>query len=443
MNKTFYYLLTALIIMCSDSVFAQNKDIEKGKEILRKAFTIKDAAKKNETIQLAVQSFTKGGMKREMNLIIGDAFLNKNDLVQATNYYNRCDKAEKNIGLVKVADIYVEQAFEDAKNEAKLLKNAMNLYTKATKAQQGAKSIGDKYFERGEYDKALEYYAIAQDTTSAEKVADTYISKGGDDALKAVDILKKIGTKAALKKAGDLCFDKKQYDRAYDCYSIASLTEGLRKTADKYNEIGKTSEAANVYIKLAESYMKTANTDAVEKLGRENVQAMNYDLASKIFDRAGNMTLARKYLSYQKFMEFDFDSAKLLMIGTEDEYLAKAIDANIKYLDILKTTNSNLMEYANNQPSVVMEVDPNTGKFRPALKVESILIEYYKNIKEPIVDYILTVSRNVTPINNANLKQMMIKRFNQYPAVGKILDPNTFAPRLSKSTTSVKDVYLK
>jgi hypothetical protein len=95
-----------------------------------------------------------------------------------------------------------------------------------------------------------------------------------------------------------------------------------------------------------------------------------------------------------------------------------------------------------------MEVDPNTGKFRPALKVEGILIEYYKNIKEPIVDYILTVSRNVTPINNANLKQMMIKRFNQYPAVGRILDPNTFAQRLSKSTTSVKEVscrikYLK
>ncbi len=445
MNKKIYCLFTALMIICCCSLSAQNKDVTKGKELLRKAFTQKDAAKKNEAIQQAIQAFTKGGMKREMNLIIGDAFLAKNDLVQATNYYNRCDKAEKAIGLVKVANINVEQAFNDPKNEAKLLKNAMTLYGKSGKTAMGAKGIGDRYFERGDkhFDKALDYYSIAADTASIEKVADTYIAKGGEDALKSVDILKKIGTKAALKKAGDLCFDKKQYDRAYDCYSIAGLSEGLRKTADKYNEIGKNSEAANVYIKLAETYMKTANTDAVEKLARENVQAMNYGLASRIYDKAGNMTLSRKYLSYYKFMELDFDSAKILMRGTEDDYLVKAIETNIKYLNILKSNNSSLDDYLKNQPSVKMEVDPNTGKFRPAIKDESILIEYYKNIKEPIVDYLLTVSRNVTPINNATLKQMMIKKFNQYPATSRILDGTTFAPKLSKSTSSVKDVYLK
>jgi len=446
MKSYIHLLLLATAMLCITApTYAQNKDIDKGKANLKKAFEQKDAANKNEMIQKSVELFTKGGLKKEMNLIIGDEFLEHNDLVQAANYYNRCDKGEKADGLFRVAEAYKEQAFGDEKNEAKLLKSAVSFYTKSGKLKDGAKIIGDKYFDRGEkfYPKALDYYFIATDTASAEKVANTYVAKGGETAFQAVDVLKRIGSKSALEKAGDICYERKQFDKAYECYATADVTRGLEKIADKYNEIGKTDEAANIYVKMAESYMKTANTEAVEKLGTDNVKAMNYSLASRIYDKAGNINLSQKYWSYYKLMQFDFDSAKTIMNANGDVVLAKAIDANMKYLDNLKSSNLTLFDFVQSQPYVSTEADPETGKPRPVVKDENILIDYYKGIKDAIVETFQSVSKNVIPINNPELKKMMIKRFQQYPAGTKILDPNTFAVRLQKATAQVKDVYLK
>lgn len=445
MNRYFHRFVTLTIFSCCLSfVFAQNKDIDKGKEVLKKAFEQKDAAKKNEMIQKSIELFTKGGLKKEMNLIIGDEFLEHNDLTQASSYYNRCDKGEKANGLERVAQAYQDQAFGDAKNEAKLLRSAMSFYTKSGKAKDGAKSIGDKYFEKGEqfYPSAIDYYFMAQDSAAVEKVADTYVAKGGEAAFKSIDILKRIGSKSALEKAGNICYDRKQFDRAYECYSNGDITAGLEKIADKYNEVGRTTEAGNIYVKIAENYMKTANTDAVEKLGTDNVKAMNFSLASRIYDKAGNMNKSKKYLAYNKFMELDLDSAKMLLTEVGELDLVKAIETNMKHLDNIKNNVMVLNDFVQNQPFVTMESDPETGKQRPAVKDENILIEYYKGIKDAIVETFHGISKSTLAISNPELKKMLIKHFQQYPAGTKVLDPTTFAVRLQKSTAQVKDVYL-
>ncbi len=446
MNRYFQRFVTLAIFSCCFTfVFAQNKDIDKGKEVLKKAFEQKDAAKKNEMIQKSIELFTKGGLKKEMNLIIGDEFLAHNDLTQASSYFSRCDKLEKADGLYRIAQAYQEQAFGDEKNHEKLMRSAVSFYTKSGKLTDGAKSIGDTYFERGEkfYPKALDYYFMARDTPSVEKVADTYVDKGGEVAFQSIDVLKRIGTKSALEKAGNICYDRKQFDRAYECYSNGDVTSGLEKIADKYNEVGRTTEAGNIYVKIAENYMKTANTDAVEKLGTENVKAMNFSLASRIYDKAGNMNKSKKYLAYHKFMELDLDSAKMLLTEVGELDLVKAIETNMKNLDNIKNNVMVLNDFVQNQPFVTMESDPETGKQRPAVKDENILIEYYKGIKDAIVETFQGISKSTLAITNPDLKKMMIKHFQQYPAGTKILDPNTFAVRLQKSTAQVKDVYLK
>lgn len=444
-NQYLRPIVCAMLMAVSSILVAQNKDIDKGNEILSKAFQQTDMVKKNEMIQKAAELFTKGGLKREQNLIIGDKFLEVNDLVQATNYYNRCDKPEKADGLNRVANVYVEQAFGDEKNEAKLLNSAVKLYTKAGTLDEGAKAIGDKFFDRGEnfYPKALDYYFMAKDSSAAERVADTYIAQGGDDALKGVDVMKRIGSYASLKKAGDYLFKTNQFDRAYDCYTTGNISEGLRKTADKYNTMGKQEEAANIYVKIAENYMKTANTEAVEKLGKENVEAMNFSLASRIYDKAGNLALSNKYLAYHKFMELELDEAKELMRKSGEDGLAKAVDANMKYLDNIRYTVMNLNDYIQNQPYVGTEVDKETGMLKPLKTDEMILVDYYKGIKDAIVENVLSLSKNIIPISDPTLKKMLMKRFLRYPAVGKVLNPTTFAPVLNKNTAQVKDVYLK
>src|SRR5690606_33443497 len=104
---------------------------------------------------------------------------------------------------------------------------------------------------------------------------------------RVLDVLKQINSKNTLKKAGDLCFERNDYEKALDYYSQISHNAGMRKCAEKFNELGKREEAQSVYVRMADNYMKTANTEAVSKLAIDNVNAMNYELAAKIYDKAG------------------------------------------------------------------------------------------------------------------------------------------------------------
>src|ERR1700722_13964363 len=98
-----------LMIVASLHLSAQNKDIEKGKEKLKEAFKIKDAAKKGEEIQKATEMFQKGGLKsQQINLLLGDAYLEDGDLSHAEAKYGQCEKAEKADGYAKVGAAYVD-----------------------------------------------------------------------------------------------------------------------------------------------------------------------------------------------------------------------------------------------------------------------------------------------------------------------------------------------
>ena len=112
MSKKFLTVAVGVGLMLGSCVQlnAQNKDIDKGKETLVKAMEQKDAAKRNEMVQKATESFQKGGMKREMYALIGDAFLEKKDFTNAQSNYSRCDKPEKKEGMKKLAEAYVEEA---------------------------------------------------------------------------------------------------------------------------------------------------------------------------------------------------------------------------------------------------------------------------------------------------------------------------------------------
>ena len=443
MNIRLTTLCCFLLALTTLQVSAQNKDVEKGKEKLKDAFTQKDNSKKGEQIQKAMELFQKGGLKQqEINVILGDAFLDHGELQQAENKYGSADKAGKAEGYGKVAEAYVGQAMSDEKQESKLLDKAMKDYTKAGKAKEGAIAIADKFYEKGDKSlpKAVDYYFRGQDTAAVIKIAADYEKKGGEGLNQALELYKRT---AQYKKAGDLAWESKQYAKAYDAYSTGEITEGMRKCADMFYSLGQESEAQNIFIKMVENYAKTANTEAIEKLATENVNVMNYGLASRIYDKAGNLNAAKKYYALYKFINLDLDSAKLLMMGTDNEPLIKAIDANAKSLNALKDVKAQFDDWVKQQPNVSIELDPQTNQYKPVAKDEQMLVDYYKLIKDPITDQCLIISKNVTAITNPELKRMLMKRFLDYPAVGRILDKQTFSPKLTKATTQIKDVYLK
>src|SRR5438309_1583466 len=89
-------IFAALMIMLGFTLqLSAQKDIDKGKETLKKAMEQKDQAKRNELVQKAVESFQKGKMGREMYALIGDAYLEQKDFTNAASNYSRCDKPEK------------------------------------------------------------------------------------------------------------------------------------------------------------------------------------------------------------------------------------------------------------------------------------------------------------------------------------------------------------
>ena len=130
MNKNFFRKI-ALVGMLGGcmwvSSYAQNKDIDKGNEALKKAMEQKDPAKRSEGVTKAIESYTKGGMKKEMYMLIGDAYLGVKDYTNANSNYSRLDKEQKKEGMKKMAEAYLEDSFadEDAKTQAKNLKKAM------------------------------------------------------------------------------------------------------------------------------------------------------------------------------------------------------------------------------------------------------------------------------------------------------------------------------
>jgi tetratricopeptide (TPR) repeat protein len=433
-----------ILLFTSVHLSAQNKDIEKGKEKLKEAFKQKDQTKKGEDIQKATELLQKGGLKTQaINAILGDAYLEEGDLTHAEAKFGQCDKEGKADGYGRVAAAYVDQAMSaDAKNEPKLLDKAMKDYTKAGKFKEGASAIGDKYYEKGEafYNKAVDYYFKGADTPAVIKIARDYENKGADGVTPAFDLYKRAGL---FKKAGDLAWSSKQYAKAYDAYSAGEITEGMRKCADKFYSLGQESEAQNIYIKMVETYTKTANTDAIEKLATENVNVMNYALAARIYDKAGNLNQAKKYYAYDKVMSLDIDSAKILLTESDQTSLAKSIDANKKLLTPLRDVKMQFDDWAKQQPNVGIEMDPETNQYKPVAKDEQMLVDYYKLIKDQISDQCQIISKNVTAIKDPILKRMIMKKFLSYPAVGRILDKETFAVKLTRGSTQVKDVYLK
>jgi hypothetical protein len=283
---------------------------------------------------------------------------------------------------------------------------------------------------------------MASDTLSVEKVAKNYADQGGEKAKEAVEIYKRIGSKNALINGGDLAFNQKQFPTAYLMYSKAQYAPGLKKCAEKMFDLGQEEEANNIYVEMVTAYMKTAQTEEVEKLGKQNVAKMNYNLASRIYDKAGNLALSKKYAAYNKIMQLDLDSAKIMLEAIGETDLLKAIESNDKYLSMLKLSKNDFEDWRRQRPTVGTETDAE-GRTIPKATDEVMLVDFYKNIKDAIVDDCITISKNVPPISNATLKSMMKASFLEYPAVGKILDPNTFSVKIPKANVQIKDVYLK
>ncbi|MBX2902337.1 MAG: hypothetical protein KF872_02185 [Chitinophagales bacterium] len=424
------------------TVTAQNKDLDKGKEIVTKAMAEKDNAKRGELITKARQLLMKGGLKSpEIAELLGNAYLEKKDFTNAANSFGAASKEARKVGFKKLAYLQLEDAFTaaDAKTETKTLRAAMSFFTKADAFKEGARAAGDKYYDKGNTDKALEYYLQAEAKDKIEKVASDYKAKGED--IKAAETYLQVKNEAGYQAAGDIYFSKKNYEKAFDAYYTGNITSGLKKYADELASQGKAEEAQQMYVKVAEAYINKDDKATVIKMAEEQVKKSNFSLAATFFDKAGEDVKASKYNAYMKLMSFEFDEAKTMLEANGEASLAKAVTANMKFLTPLANCGFNLDEMKRGEPKVDVETDENGNKVPLKADVKA-LEDYYKNVKGTITDELYKVSSYVTKITDPELKNLMRLRFLRFKAAGSILNPETMGIKLQKPQVSFKDAML-
>lgn len=437
--------VTLLGVLVSTCAFAQNKDIDKGKEYLKKAMEQTDAAKRQDLINKATESFTKGGMKREMYALVGDAFLEKKDYTNASSNYARCDKPEKKEGMKKIAEAYVEDAFTgEEKNQAKNLKKAMDFYAKGDATKEGARAIGDRFYEQGmeSYGKALDYYITGEATVKIEAIAKEYFDKGGDNETKAAEVYLKMKTKEGYKKGGDIYYNRKEFQKAIDAYLAGGVSDGIQKYADYLYSENRYEEADNLILKLADALSDQKNDDGLEALAKSVMDKGSFALAAKIYDKAGNMNMGDKCRAYDALIGFRLEEAKGLFTNIGDNASSKMITDNEKALSPLKDVADNMEDLMKNAPFVTLIVDSVTGKSYPSPSDQKMQEDYYKSIKDQIIKNVYDISANFAKLTNPELKRYVKTRFLKYGAVRNILDKETLAVKKQKQDIKVKDIVL-
>ncbi|HRP39729.1 MAG: hypothetical protein M9931_03630 [Chitinophagales bacterium] len=431
------------ILCCATLVLtAQNKDIDKGKEILAKAMAEKDNAKSGELVTKARELLMKGGLKSpQISELLGNAYLEKKDFTRAASSFSAAGKEERKVGFKKLAYLQLEDAFAttDPKMEAKTLRAAMSAFTKADALAEGSRAAGDKYYDKGQIDNALVYYIQADAKDKIEKVATDYKAKGDD--IKAAETYLLAKNENGYKSAGDIYFAKKDYERAFDAYYNGKITEGLIKYANQLLASGKTEEGEQMFGKVAEAYINKDDKASVLKMAEEQLKKNNFNLATTLFDKAGEDVKANKYRAYTKVMEFSFDEAKTLLEANGEASLANAITTNMKFLSPLANCNYTLDEIKKAEPQIDYSTDESGNRTANKADVQA-LETYYKTSKDAIVGELYKVSANVSKISDPELKNLMRLRFLKYQATGKVLNPESFAIKLQKPQVSFKDAIL-
>lgn len=435
----------AILFATSLSLYAQNKDIDKGKGFLTKAMEQSDATKRQDYINKAIESFQKGGMKREMYALIGEAFLEKKDYVNASSNYSRCDKPEKKEGMKKIAEAFVEDAFSgEEKQQAKNLKKAMDYYTKADAAKEGARAIGDRFYNLGfdNYMRALDYYLIGDAAVKIEQIAKEYFDKGGDNEAKSAEIYLKMKNADGYKKGGDIYYARKEYGKAIEAYIAGANVEGIQKYADYLYAEHRGEEADALYMRLADAMSDNKDDEGLEKLAAKIMNKGSYALAAKLYEKAGNSTNADKCKAYDDLVNFRIDEAKAAFTGMGDANMVKLLTDNEKILTPLKDLAENMEDLKKGAPFITPVFDSLTGQSITSKDDEKMRDDYYKSIKDQVIKVVSDVAANYAKLSDANLRKYARERFLQFGAVRSILDKESFVVKKQKQDIKVKDLIL-
>lgn len=432
--------ISAASLFTFSEVNAQDKNVAKVDEYIQKAKAEPDKNKKTVLYNKAVEVITTAKLGKEQYVKLGDAYVEEGDVVKASQFYMRADAADKKEGYIKIGDKLIEMAPEDPKSEPKTMKKAVDYYTKAGKTAEGYEAVGNSYYNRGKefYPKAAEYYAQGGLTAKLEKIATELV--GANQKIKAAEVYLKMNNVEGFKKAGDLFFEAGDLPHAFDAYNEGKIGEGIQKYGDKAYADGKFSEGDAMHNRAAEIYIEKNDTKGLISLGAAAEKRGNFTMAADMYEKGGATDKAGNARAYEALYLLEFDAAKTALEGINDFETAKAIAANLKFLNPLKEVAATFEDIKQNQPYISM-IEDETGKKSPNPADISNFNEYYKSLAGSIFDNVNILSLNIPKITNPRLKDIMMKKFMQYGAVRNILD-SSYNKKLQKTQVTYKEVIM-
>lgn len=439
-------LLLILTFVCSlfvaPALMAQDKNVLKAEEFLKKGVESTNATEKREHLEKAVEYYTKAGMGKELFELVGDALVAGKDYASAARYYTRSTTEIKKAGYGKIGDALVEdaEASSDDKEIAKLIKSAVSHYNKSDNPKAGYKNIGDIYYKQGEakYDVALGYYIQGQVYEMVKTIADEYKSKGNDTL--AAQTYERMDNPEGYNAAGKIYEDAGEYSKAYIAYEKAGNMDGLLRYANRLFAIGNADEGIPQYQKIAAIYEQKNDKAGMTKLAESASKYGQYQLASDLYMKVNDYKKAETALVYQDLISFNIDGAIDHATKAEDPDLVAAINSSKATLDALAKIASNFDLIRDNEPSVIKQYDTSKNLVLSADDMQS-LKGYYTDYKTKIADQVYLLATNYAKLNHPVLKEVVKTKFQTYGAVRTILD-NNFVKKKEKAAVKTEDTFL-
>ncbi len=438
--------LLILTIMCgllvSPSLMAQNKDVAKAEEYLKKGVEATNPTDKRENLDKAVEYYTKSGMGKELFELVGDALVEGKDYVSAARYYTRGTIEVKKAGYGRIGDALVTDAesSSDPKEVAKLIKSAISHYNKSDDPKAGYKAIGDIYYKQGmeKYGDALTYYVQGGVTEMVTKIAQEYKAKGNDTL--AAKTYERLDTPEGYNAAAKIYEETGDHSNAYVAYEKAGNMDGLIRYANREFEIGNFEAGIPQYNKIAAIYETKGDKVGMAKLAESASKYGQYQLASELYMKINDFKKAEMALVYLDLINFNLDGAIDHATKAEEEALATSIKSSRAAMEAIAKIAGDFDLIRDNEPSVTKNYDNNKVLQLSAEDMQS-LKGYYSAYKTKIADQTYLLASNYAKLNHEVLKQVVRTKFASYGAVRNILDGN-FVKKKEKASVKTEDTFL-
>jgi tetratricopeptide (TPR) repeat protein len=345
MKKKHCYLssIILVVLMVSNSIFAQNKEMDKLKDLIDRGNLEKAQAYCDKvTAPMAEKNSAK------FFALMANAYYNKKDYLKAAEMVEKSEDFKLAAKLAKV--------FDDNKSEFADIDIAIKMYKKGKEPDKAAELL----FSQGKFEEA----ALTSTSVGMNlKLGDSLFNQGKvNESLFFFKRAKAKGQKFSIEKVLDYCYKQRAYKLAY---TIQDFNEGDFKMLVQGTVIDKMIEKDEP-IAFIENFLDSLK---IAENKQDEIIIEGY-INNKLFDKAEAYCMGHQKSEQQICLSFLADK-------TKDSYPEESAAANIK-LGRTYIAQDLLTNY------LILTAKAYNDKWEKEPIDKKLLLEFYNKSKKPV-----------------------------------------------------------